>query len=55
MDVKGDADGFRDRMEARKIFIRGAYHGLPSWSRVSMGRLEDLKRYVSALPAVLAG
>ncbi|MCK5746551.1 MAG: pyridoxal phosphate-dependent aminotransferase, partial [Oricola sp.] len=55
VDVKGDADGFRDRMEAQKIFIRGAYHGLPSWSRVSMGRIEDIKRYVGALPAALAG
>ncbi|PQA89262.1 histidinol phosphate aminotransferase [Marinicaulis flavus] len=55
MDVKGDADAFRDEMKRRRIFIRGAYQGLPTWSRVSMGRLEDLKRYVAALPAALEG
>ena len=55
VDVKNDADAFRDRMEAQRIFIRGAYHGLPTWSRVSMGRLDDVSRYVAALPAALHG
>jgi histidinol-phosphate aminotransferase len=53
--VKGDANAFRDKMQAKQIFIRGAYDGLPSWSRVSMGRLEDLSRYVAALPEALGG
>jgi len=54
INVKGDADVFRDRMARERIFIRGAYQGLPNWSRVSMGRIEDLSRYVSALPKVIA-
>ncbi len=55
IDVNGDANAVRDNMERRKIFIRGAYQGLPTWSRVSMGRLDDLSRYVAALPAALNG
>ncbi|WP_428410433.1 pyridoxal phosphate-dependent aminotransferase [Hyphococcus sp.] len=55
VNVKGDANAFRDKMQAKQIFIRGAYDGLPSWSRVSMGRLEDLSRYVAALPEALGG
>ncbi len=55
VDVKNDANAFRDEMRRRDIHIRGAYHGLPSWSRVSMGRLDDLKRYVAAMPAALGG
>ncbi|MFC2950637.1 pyridoxal phosphate-dependent aminotransferase [Marinicaulis aureus] len=54
INVKGDADVFRDRMARERIFIRGAYQGLPNWSRVSMGRIEDLSRYVSALPKAIA-
>ena len=53
VDLKSDANDFRDKLKAENIFIRGAYHGLPTWSRVSMGRIEDLSRYVAALPAAL--
>lgn len=49
----GDADLFQKKMEARKIMVRGAYGDYRAWSRVSMGRLEDLERYVRALPEVL--
>ncbi len=48
-----DADQFRDRMAARNVLIRGVYGDYTSWSRVSMGRIEDLERYAAALPAVL--
>ena len=48
-----DAERFRMAMEARGVLVRGVYRDYTSWSRVSMGRIEDLERYVSALPAVL--
>ena len=41
------------KMAARNVLIRGIYGDYTHWSRVSMGRLEDVKRYVKALPAVL--
>jgi histidinol-phosphate aminotransferase len=48
-----NADLFRDRMAARNILIRGIYEPYTHWSRVSMGRIEDVQRYVDALPRVL--
>ncbi len=54
VNVKGDANMFRDKMASERIYIRGAYQGLPNWSRVSMGRLEDLSRYIAALPKAIA-
>lgn len=54
VDLGGlDADQFRDRMAARNILVRGVYRDYTSWTRVSMGRIEDIERYVAALPAVL--
>jgi histidinol-phosphate aminotransferase len=54
VDLGGlDAEQFRAAMEARGILVRGIYRDYTSWSRVSMGRIEDLERYVGALPAVL--
>ncbi|HEY5645203.1 MAG TPA: histidinol-phosphate transaminase [Pseudomonadales bacterium] len=47
------ADTFREKMAARSVLIRGSYGDYRSWSRVSMGRIEDVQRYVEALPAVL--
>lgn len=55
VNVKGDANLFRDKMQAKSIYIRGAYQGLPSWSRVSMGRIDDVARYISTLPEALNG
>lgn len=48
-----DAEIFRQKMAARNVLIRGIYGDYTHWSRVSMGRLEDVERYVKALPAVL--
>lgn len=54
VDLGGlDAEQFRVAMEARGILVRGIYRDYTSWSRVSMGRIQDLERYVAALPAVL--
>jgi histidinol-phosphate aminotransferase len=48
-----NAEAFRASMAARDILVRGIYGDYTNWSRVSMGRIEDLERYVAALPAVL--
>ncbi|MEM9335720.1 MAG: histidinol-phosphate transaminase [Pseudomonadota bacterium] len=48
-----DANAFRAAMAERNILIRGVYQDYTSWSRVSAGRLEDVEKYVEALPAAL--
>jgi len=48
-----DADKFRDEMLKENILIRGKYGDYHNWSRVSMGNLSDVQRYVDALPKVL--
>ena len=48
-----DADVVKSRMAARGIVIRGAYGKWKSWSRVSTGKIEDVRRYVAALPEAL--
>jgi histidinol-phosphate aminotransferase len=48
-----DANEFRDRMAARNVLVRGTYRDYTSWSRVSMGLIEEVEQYVAALPAVL--
>ncbi|MGA0841081.1 MAG: pyridoxal phosphate-dependent aminotransferase [Pseudomonadales bacterium] len=48
-----NAEEFRVKMAARNVLVRGIYRDYTNWSRVSMGRIEDLERYVAALPAVL--
>lgn len=55
VDVKQDAEAFRKKMEAKGIMIRGIYGEYKTWSRVSMGRIEDVERYVKALPEALGG
>ena len=53
VDVKGNAEAFRQKMEAKGVMIRGIYREHDRWSRVSMGRLEDVGRYVAALPSIV--
>jgi histidinol-phosphate aminotransferase len=48
-----NAEAFRQAMEARNILIRGIYQDYTGWSRVSAGRIEDVEKYVKALPEVL--
>jgi histidinol-phosphate aminotransferase len=48
-----DADQFQQKMAARGVLIRGTYGKYSHWSRVSMGHLEAVNKYVAALPAVL--
>lgn len=50
-----DAETVRARMEKSGILIRGQYGKWNEWSRVSCGKIEDVKRYAAALPeAVMA-
>lgn len=42
-NIGRDADAFQQLMEARNIQIRGTYQTYSTWSRVSMGKLEDLE------------
>jgi len=53
VELPGSAELFRQKMEARGILVRGIYGTYERWSRVSMGRLEDVDRYCAALPEVL--
>ncbi|WP_242523580.1 pyridoxal phosphate-dependent aminotransferase [Microbulbifer salipaludis] len=48
-----NAETFRAEMEKENVFIRGIYRDYTNWSRVSMGKIEDVQKYTSALPKVL--
>jgi histidinol-phosphate aminotransferase len=48
-----DANAVKARMALRGIIIRGAYGKWKNWSRVSTGKIEDVRRYAAALPTVL--
>lgn len=50
-----DANAVQKAMAERDVVIRGAYGKWNAWSRVSTGRIEDVKRYAAALPRVLEG
>ncbi|AXR07695.1 pyridoxal phosphate-dependent aminotransferase [Salinimonas sediminis] len=49
----GDANTFRQAMEAEQVLIRGQYRSYTPWSRVSTGRIEDVQMYVNAMPKAL--
>ena len=51
----GNAELFRQQLAKEKILIRGIYRDYTGWSRVSMGRIEDVARYVKAMPKALEG
>jgi histidinol-phosphate aminotransferase len=48
-----DADAVKAQMAERGIIIRGAYGKWKNWSRVSTGKIEDVRRYAAALPIAL--
>jgi len=48
-----DADALKARLAERNIIIRGAYGKWKNWSRVSTGKIEDVRRYAAALPDAL--
>lgn len=47
------ADAVQKAMAARGVEIRPAYGKWKQWSRVSCGKIEDVKRYAAALPEVI--
>lgn len=49
-----DAEKLRAAMERQGVLIRGPYGSWTQWSRVSCGRIADVKRYAAALPAALS-
>ncbi|WP_078083475.1 pyridoxal phosphate-dependent aminotransferase [Microbulbifer mangrovi] len=48
-----NAETFRAEMAKENVLIRGIYRDYTNWSRVSMGYIEDVQKYTSALPKVL--
>ena len=40
-------------MAERLISVRGQYMDYNEWTRVSMGRIEDVERFCRALPEVI--
>jgi histidinol-phosphate aminotransferase len=49
----GDANIFQKAMAEEKVLIRGQYRDYKPWSRVSTGKIEDVKRYAEAMPKAL--
>ena len=54
-DIQRDADVFKARMAERNVKIRGAYEGYDTFSRVSMGRIEELKVFDRIFSEVYTG
>ena len=48
-----NAEEFRKEMEKERVLIRGIYQDYVNWSRVSTGKIADVKQYIRALPRVL--
>lgn len=48
-----DVKTMNDRMKAKNILIGRPFPPLTDWCRVSTGKLEDVERFVKALPEVL--
>lgn len=45
-----DADKVQKAFASKNIMVRGTYGKWSHWSRVSTGKIEDVKRYAAALP-----
>ena len=48
-----DANEVQKAMNAKMISVRGQYMDYAGWTRVSMGRIEDVERFCKALPEVI--
>jgi histidinol-phosphate aminotransferase len=53
-DTKTPLQQFRDRMLAQGIKVGRPFPGYDTWSRVSIGRSEEIDRFLGALPAAVA-
>lgn len=54
-DIGRDATEFQRQMDARGILIRGSFEGYPNYSRVSMGKIEDIEVFDKVFAEVYAG
>jgi histidinol-phosphate aminotransferase len=54
-DIGRDASEFAGKLRAEKVQIRGAYEPFTNYSRVSMGKLEDLKKFDEIFTRVYQG
>ncbi len=54
-DTKMPVQEFRDRMLAQGIKVGRPFDRYDMWSRVTIGRREEVERFLVALPVVLAG
>ncbi|MGI9261877.1 MAG: pyridoxal phosphate-dependent aminotransferase [Woeseiaceae bacterium] len=54
-DIGQDADEFARKLRAEQVMIRGAYQPFTNFSRVSMGRIEDLKVFDEVFTRVYQG
>jgi histidinol-phosphate aminotransferase len=54
-NIERNADAFKTEMAARNVRIRGIYEGYDTYSRVSMGKLEDLEVFDSVFSEVFVG
>jgi histidinol-phosphate aminotransferase len=52
-DTRVPLQGYRDRMLAQGIKVGRPFAGYDTWSRVSIGRTEEVDRFLAALPAAL--
>ena len=48
-----NAEDFRQGMAKENVLIRGIYQDYLNWSRVSVGKIPDVERYIAAIPKVL--
>tara|TARA_B100001989_G_scaffold232397_1_gene191642 strand:- start:1492 stop:2088 length:597 start_codon:yes stop_codon:yes gene_type:complete len=48
-----NAETFRQEMAKENVLIRGVYQDYTNWSRVSMGKIPDVQKYIDNLPKVI--
>ena len=48
-----NAETFRQEMAKENVLIRGIYQDYTNWSRVSMGKIPDVQKYINSLPKVI--
>jgi histidinol-phosphate aminotransferase len=51
-DIGRNATEFQKRMAERNVLIRGSFDGYPSYTRVSMGRIEDIEVFQNVFTEV---
>lgn len=52
-DTRVPLQGYRDRMLAQGLKVGRPFSGYDTWSRVSIGRTEEIDRFLAALPTAL--